>query len=420
MKETIRSDRQERETMPADPPKDQGSLMPARETDKPVATMAPRRGLVGILLVVAAVVAIGGYRLLVSGGPAPGTSPATESAPHAVREGERVTVPEGSPLRNKLEIATVAAQEVERTLVLPGVVESDPARLAKVAPPLAGRVMTLNVQLGQRVEAGQALAVLDSPDLAAAYADYDRAKVQLDFATKNRDRARDLQKIGGAALKDLQQAETDYVSAVVERDRAEARLHQINVDPETKNKTRMVTIVAPMAGSVTDLGVAPGAYWNDPTAPLMTVADLHTVWVTANVPEKDTASISKGQSVEVRFPAFPDEIWKGEVLFVSDVLDPDTRRTKVRILFDNPEIRLKPNMFADVSFFTPRQTVPVVPTAAIILKNDTDRVFVEVAPWTFEPRRVEVGFQQNNQAVVKSGVKAGDRIVVKGGVLLND
>jgi membrane fusion protein, heavy metal efflux system len=92
----------------------------------------------------------------------------------------------------------------------------------------------------------------------------------------------------------------------------------------------------------------------------------------------------------------------------------------VRISFDNPDIRLKPNMFANVSFFTPKQTMTVVPTSAIVLKNDTDRVFVEVAPWTFEPHRVEVGFQQNNQAVVKSGVKPGDRIVVKGGVLLND
>ena len=175
-----------------------------------------------------------------------------------------------------------------------------------------------------------------------------------------------------------------------------------------------------MAGSVIDLAVAPGAYWNDATAALMTVADLRTVWVTANVPEKDTSLVAKGQAVDVVFSAYPGEVFKGQVLFVSDVLDPDTRRTKVRTAFQNPDIRLKPGMFANVSFFAPKRTMPVVPTTALILKNDADRVFVEVAPWTFEPRSIEIDFQQGNQVIVKSGLKAGDRVVVKGGVLLND
>ena len=96
-----------------------------------------------------------------------------------------------------------------------------------------------------------------------------------------------------------------------------------------------------MAGSVIDLAVAPGAYWNDATAALMTVADLSTVWVTASVPEKDTALVAKGQPVDVAFAAYPGEVFKGEVLFVSDVLDPDTRRTKVRIAFANPDTRLQ-------------------------------------------------------------------------------
>ena len=120
------------------------------------------------------------------------------------------------------------------------------------------------------------------------------------------------------------------------------------------------------------------------------------------------------------FAAYPDEVFKGQVLFVSDVLDPDTRRTKVRIALQNPDMRLKPNMFANVSFFTPTQKMPVVPTTALIFKNNSDQVFVEVEPWTFEARPVEIDFQQGDQAIVKSGLKAGDRVVVKGGVLLND
>ncbi len=205
-----------------------------------------------------------------------------------------------------------------------------------------------------------------------------------------------------------------------EYQRATAHLKQIGVDPDAANKSRTVTVTAPMAGSVIDLDVAPGEFWNDSTAPLMTVADLSTIWVTASVPEKDTALVSKGQSVDVVFAAYPGEVFKGQVLFVSDVLDPDTRRTKVRIAFANPGTRLRPGMFATVSFYAPTQSVPVVPTSALLLKDDATQVFVETAPWTFEARNVDIGFQQGDQAVLASGVKVGDRVVVKGGVLLGD
>jgi cobalt-zinc-cadmium efflux system membrane fusion protein len=343
-----------------------------------------------------------------------------DSGPLLVRQGDRIIVPEGSPLRSKLTIAAVAEQEIRRTLVLPAVVEADPSRLVKVLPPLAGRITQLKVQLGERVKEGQPLAVLDSPDLGTAYADHERATVLLELARKNRDRARDLSKIGGTAVREMQQAETDYVTADVEHTRADARLKQIGVNPETSEPMRTLTITAPIAGSVIELDVGAGAFWNDPNASLLTVADLSSVWVTANVPEKDTALVSKGQLVEVVFAAFPNEVFRGEVLFVSDVLDPDSRRTKVRIAFPNPGIRLKPNMFANVSFLSEPQMAATVPSTALVMKNESDRVFVEVAPWTFVPRPVEVNYQQGNSAIIKSGLAAGERAVVRGGVLLND
>jgi cobalt-zinc-cadmium efflux system membrane fusion protein len=343
-----------------------------------------------------------------------------DSGPLLVREGDRVIVPEGSPLRAKLTVEAVAEQQIQRTLVLPAVVEADPSRLVKVLPPLAGRITQLKVQLGERVKEGQPLAVLDSPDLGTAYADHERATVLLELARKNRDRARELSKIGGAAVRELQQAETDYVTADVEHHRADARLKQIGVNPETSDPMRTLTIAAPIAGSVIELDVGAGAFWNDPNASLLTIANLSSVWVTANVPEKDTALVAKGQPVEVVFAAFSNEAFKGEVLFISDVLDPDSRRTKVRIVFPNPGIRLKPNMFANVSFLAAPQMVATVPATALVMKNDGDRIFVEVAPWTFVPRPVEINYQQGNSAVIKTGLVAGERAVVKGGVLLND
>jgi membrane fusion protein, heavy metal efflux system len=393
---------------------------PQSKDGVPMLNLSPR-GKIVILVVVAALAGAGAYRMLarVSGYFA-AASPGAEKVQSLIRSGDTVTVPEGSALRTKLAIEPVAEKEIRRDLVLPAVVEADPSHLIKVAPPLAGRVTQLKVQLGERVQAGQPLVVIDSPDLAAAYSDYDRATVLLALAQKNRDRQRGLEKVGGSALKDLQQAETDFVTAEVEFRRATAHLKQIGVDPDTANKSRTVTVIAPMAGSVIDLGVAPGEYWNDATASLMTLADLSTVWVTASVPESDTALVAKGQAVDVVFAAYAGEAFHGQVLFVSDVVDPDTRRTKVRIAFDNPEMRLRPGMFANVSFHAPSQSLPAVPTSALVLKDDASQVFVETAPWTFQARSVDIGFQQGDEAVLTSGVKAGDRVVVKGGVLLGD
>jgi cobalt-zinc-cadmium efflux system membrane fusion protein len=412
--------------MPADPNPEiqKGEVLPHRGDSTP--DSRPVRGTPSwtnflTLVVVVGVVVAGGYRLRVGslGGPAPALSiPA--KVPALIRAGTRITVPEGSPVRANLAIEPVTEQDVERSLVLPAAVEADPARLIKVLPPLAGRVTQLKVQLGEQVEAGQPLVVIDSPDLAAAYADYDRAKVLLSLALRSRDRQRALIKIGGAADKDVQQSETDYATADAEMQRTEARLKQIGVDAETTGKARTVTVTAPMAGSVIDLAVAPGAFWNDSTAALMTVADLRTIWVTAGVPEKDTSLVARGQPVDVIFPAYPGEVFKGQVLFVSDVLDADTRRTKVRVAFANPDTRFKPGMFASASFHAPARRAAVVPTSALVVKDDANQVLVEVAPWTFEARTVDIGFQQGDQAVLTSGVKGGDRIVVKGGVLLGD
>ncbi len=374
---------------------------------------------VALLLIGAALGALA-YRF--AGGPSGGQLPerATQNGPQFVREGGRIVVPDGSPLRTKLIVETVSQREVQRNLVLPAVVEADPARLVKVLPPVAGRITQLKVQLGEEVVKGQPLLVLDSADLDTAYADYERAKANSALAIKSRDRLRELVRTSAVAVRELQQAETDLVNAEAEKQRAESRLRQIGVEPEVSTKSRTVTIVAPVSGSIIDLNVAPGAYWNDATAALMTVADLSTIWVTANVPEKDTALVAKGQPVDITFAAYPGEAFKSQVLFVSNVLDPDTRRTKVRISLDNPDTRFKPGMFASVTFFSPTQRVPIVPTTALVLREEKNQIFVEVAPWSFEARPVDVGFQQGDEVAIRHGLAAGDRIVVRGGVLIND
>ena len=336
-------------------------------------------------------------------------------------EGSRITVPATSPLRMRLDIAEIQDRSISRNLTLPAVVEADPARTAKVLPPVAGRVTELKVQLGcARDGWATCWRSSNSSDLAQAVSDLEKARSALKLTKQTLDRLLNLEKTSAIAVKDREQAQSDNAQAISEFERAQNRLQAIGAPLDPKGNPRLLAIKAPITGSVIDLQMAPGAFLNDPTAAVMTIADLSTVWVTANVPEKDTALVAKGQSVDVVFTAYPEEVFKGTVLFVSDVLEPDTRRTKVRIAFPNPDVRLKPNMFANATFIAPPRPMPVVPTKALILRNESDQVFVEVEPWVFEAHPVDVAFQQGDDAIVARGLKAGDRVVVKGGVLLND
>jgi membrane fusion protein, heavy metal efflux system len=229
-----------------------------------------------------------------------------------------------------------------------------------------------------------------------------------------------LEKTAASSVKDREQAQNDYTQAQAELARAESRLRAIGVSYEQKDEMRLLSLKAPGSGSVIDLQVAPGAFLNDANAAIMTIANLETIWVTANVPEKDTSFVATDQPVSVTFPAYPDMVFNGKVLFVSDVLEPDTRRTKVRIAFDNPNRNLKPGMFANARFSAPSVLRLVVPTSALLMSNDRTSIFVEVQPWTFERREVETDYQEGNTAVIKNNLKPGERVVVKGGIVFND
>lgn len=366
----------------------------------------------GLILVV--ILLTRGFGLLAGGGVAAGGE---ESI---VRQGEKIIVPEHSLLRARLTVEPARAQATEAKLLLPGVVESDPARTAAVLSPLTGRVLEIKVALGDRVRQGQVLAIIDSPDLAQAYEDDDKAADALQLAGKNLERQEGQFKLGTASSRDLDQARSDRTQAAAEYERAQARLRVLGVPADPQHRSRLLAVTAPVSGSVTTMTIARGNMINDPTQPLMTVADLSVVWVTALVAEKDLGGVARDQDVEVRLDAYPGKVLNGKVLFVSDVLDPDSRRDKLRIAFPNADTLLKPNMFATVTLTGTQQTQVVLPTSALLMNNDRTTVFVATAPWTFERRTVQTRIDEGATVVLESGVKAGEQVVVRGGILLND
>jgi cobalt-zinc-cadmium efflux system membrane fusion protein len=286
-----------------------------------------------------------------------------------VRQGDRITVPEGSALRDRLS---------------------------------------------------QPLAIIDSPDLAQAYDDNDKAADAFKLADKMLARQKEQSKIGTASEQDLDQAKSNYSQAEAEYSRTQAHLRTLGVAADTKPSSRLLTVTAPVSGSITALAITPGTMINDPTQPIMTVADLSTIWVTAMVPEKDVGAISDKQDAEVRLVAYPDRALHGKVLFVSDVIEPDSRRDKVRIAFENADRTLKPNMFGTVTLLGTQRSRVILPSSALLMNNDRTSVFVAVAPWTFERRTVDPELEEGTSVAIRSGVNAGEQVVVKGGILLND
>jgi membrane fusion protein, heavy metal efflux system len=283
-------------------------------------------------------------------------------------------------------------------------------------PPLPGRVVKLFVAFGDSVTEGQPLLALDSPDLAAAQSEYLRAKGAVNQAQRTAARQKDLADHGIGAQREVEQAQTELAAARSELDRAALRLKVLGIGPSMLGKPLVVR--SPIGGRVTELSVAPGEFRNDPNAVLLVVADLSTVWVTANVQEKDIRRVHKGDAASATFPAYPGEKFDGHVLAVGDLLDPDTRTIKVRIAFANPEAKLRPGMFATVTFTSAPINEVVVPSKALVLIGDKSFVFVEKSPFSYERRPVEPGEQQGDRTVIARGLGSGERLVVENAVLL--
>lgn len=340
----------------------------------------------------------------------------TQAQPVLERRQGKVFVPEASPLRAKLVVGATKTETVQRQLVTPAAVEADPARLAKIAPPLPGRVVKLLVKFGDDVKASQPLFAMSSPELVAAQSEYLKAQSAFAQAERTVARQKDLLEHGIGAQRELEQAQTERDTAKSELARAGIRLKLLGIEPGNLGGT--LTVNSPIGGRVVELGTSNGQYINDPATIVMVVADLSTVWVTANVQERDLRRVHVGDDATASFAAYPGETFDGKVLFVGDLLDPETRTIKVRVAYDNAKGMFKPGMFATATFRSKAAPELVVPTASVVLSGEQSGVYVEVAPWTFERRTVEVGEQIGDKIVVTRGINAGDRIVTANAVLL--
>ena len=336
------------------------------------------------------------------------------------REGHVIIVPANSSLRSRLVLDTAQSEPVRRTLTAPASIEPDPQRIVRMYPPVAGRVARLHVQLGSIVTKGQVLATLHSPDFTQAQSDFVKARSALQVARRQLERQKDLLDHKIAAARDVEQAQSDFESAQTTLDSATARLRAYGLDPAREPLGQPLQLVAPMTGRVVEMVAALGEFRNDNTSSLMTIADLSSVWITASAQEKDLRFIVKGQEARAALPAYPGETFTGKVEAIGDVLDPDTRVVKVRIVVSNLDGRLKPGMYATVEIVDFPDTVVTVPTTAIVQVGGTTLVYEQTQPWRFEPREVTLGSQHGDRTIIQKGLAGGASVLAKEGVLFQE
>jgi membrane fusion protein, heavy metal efflux system len=342
-----------------------------------------------------------------------------------------VVLPDGSPMLKQIRRERISLKDLPTVeIVAPGKIETNPNRVSKVVLPVAGRVTAVLVKTGDAVMKDQPLLMIQSPDADAAMSAYLSAKaaeMQSDAAlTKAKadlDRERDLFDHDAVAKKDVQSAESALAQAEAAVEQARAaheqsrrRLTVLGLSPT--GFEQQVVVRAPLSGKVLELSVVPGEFRNDTTAPLMTIADLSTVWVTSQVPESYIRFVQVGERVEIGLVAYPGEVFEGRVARVADTVDPQTRTVKVQAELDNRSGRLRPEMFGSIHHIEGTTRTPVVPAGAVIRNGDQTTLFVETAPGRFESRNVTLGQPAGDVVRVVKGVAPGDSVVVDGAMLL--
>lgn len=318
-----------------------------------------------------------------------------------------------------IKVEPLQEQEIAHQLVVTATIQANQDRLAKVAPRISGRIAGVMAKLGDRVVAGQALASLDSIEMGEARSAYLQASSEAAVAKANFDRAEKLQAEQIISQKDYLRTRADHEKARANARAASEKLQMLGVAPAgaAASGLSIFPLTAPFAGTVIEKKAVLGELATTDKA-LFTIADLSTVWIEANLFEKDLARLKTGADAQVTVTAYPNEVFKGKLTYIGSTIDKDTRTLGGRIEVRNADGRLKPEMFASAAITTGGALKGLIlPDSAIVLINEQPTVFIQEAKH-FEARPIEIGEKLNGRVVVKSGVKAEDLVVMTGAYAL--
>jgi cobalt-zinc-cadmium efflux system membrane fusion protein len=329
--------------------------------------------------------------------------------------------------RRNLRLYQVAQSTFRKTVETTGVVDFDNDQATSVLAPFSGPVSRLLVSLGEHVKLGAPLAVVDSPDFATAISAYRKAIATAQTLRRLADLDQDLTAHNGVSKREADQAETDAVNAEADREAALQSLVSLQVPADSikaiqegRSVTRVEGVIrAPVAGTVVEKLITPGQLLEAGSTPCFTVADLSRVWVLAQVFGNDLEAVQVGDSAEV-VTGIGENTFAGTVDNIAALVDPDTRSVAVRVVAKNPADFLKKQMYVRVRIHAQKQSTGTLIPVSAVLRDDVNLPFVyEVQPdGSFARQHVTLAYRTGDQYDIAEGLKAGDEIVVDGGLFV--
>ena len=344
-----------------------------------------------------------------------------------------------------LKIAPVETMTFRAMRVTDGKIANNDDTTTPVFSPYSGRVTKLFVKAGDHVNKGDPMLAIAASefvqgqnDLISAIGGLNTARSQVKLATINEQRQHQLFDAKAGALKDWQQAQADLESARNTLRTAEItlsavrnRLHilgesddQIGALEAARKMNDEAIVTAPISGTVTQRQVGLGQYINSTangaSTPLISIGNLSTVWLLANVREEDAPLMHVGAPVEVRVLAYPGQLFKAKLTYVAPSVDPSTHRLPVRAEVENPDSELKPEMFASFSIITGADAIaPAVPADAVVYEGTTAGVWVAHDDKTLALQPIRVGRIDGSNVEVLSGLNAGEKVVTSGSLFID-
>lgn len=336
-----------------------------------------------------------------------------------VAEGDQIVFPGDSKQLSALA-SVVAEPEAGRVVTVPGRLVWDETRTSRVFSPFAGRVVALKVRPGDAVRAGQALALISSPDFGQAQAEVRKAGADYVLVGKSQARAHELYEAGVIALKELQAADADLERARVERDRTLAREKLFGVSREVDQQFRLT---APVGGMVMESNVNPGQEVRpdqaQPGTPaLFVISDASRLWVAIDVPENLAEVFRPGMTVRVRSPMWPDAAIDAKIEHVAAFIDPSTHAVQVRATIDNRDRRLRAETYVTAETTIARSDALRIPAAAALLIGDRYYAFVDESGGRYLRRALKVEEAGFGTLRVTKGLAPGEKVVSEGALLL--
>jgi len=346
------------------------------------------------------------------------------AAPKA--QADPLAVSAGADLKARLALGTPALAEVRETLRVPGRIEVDETRLARVGSPVAGRISDLAATVGQEVRRGQVLATLNSTELSGAQLGFLKAQSQRLLAARGAARAQQLLDADVIGTAELQRRQGELTQALAELNAARDQLKVLGMSEPAIRKladsgtiTSLTQVVASISGTVIERKVTEGQVVQ-PADSVFLVADLSSVWVVADIPEQSSGMVAVGESVSTEIAALPNQVLHGRLSFVSPTVNPETRTVRARMDLANASRVFKPAMLATVLIKGKPQQRLTVPAAAVVREDNRDYVFVQNGAGSFRLQAVMLGQEYEGRRVVKEGLAENARIVVDGAFHLNN